>query len=190
MFADLDRTIEALLKADLPSNLASQVSVSFVVPDEKFPPNTVTMPAINLFLFEVHENAELRSAEPLLERRTDGGVIRNPPPARLDCHYLVSAFSQQQAGYELEEHTVLGATLTVLMRHRVLPAQVLYGSLAGKTPPVRAATARKDAAKAELWQALNRRPRASFYYTLTVALDVATTPPGPDPVTVLNVGGT
>jgi hypothetical protein len=190
LFADVNRTIEALLKAELPASMASQVAISFVTPDDKFPPNTVSLPVIDLFLYEVHENAELRTVEPLLERSATGAVLRVPPPFHLDCHYLVSAFTQQQSGAEMEEHSVLGAALTALLRYRVLPMSVLRGVLAGKTPPVRAAVARKDAAKTELWQALNRRPRASFYYTLTVPVDAAAAASGAAPVTTLVVGGT
>lgn len=190
MFADVNRTIEALLKAELPANVAGQVSISFATPDETFPPNGLSLPAINLFLFEIYENAELRTVEPLVERRADGAVVRAPPPVHVDCHYLVTAFAEKQLGSEMEEQYILGATLTVLLRYRTLPAPVLQGSLAGKTPPVRAAAARRGASGAELWQVLKGKPRACFHYTLTVPLDVAAAEPGAVPVTVMSVGGT
>lgn len=188
MFADVNRTIEALLKAELPANVATQLSISFATPDERFPPNGVTPPSINLFLFEIYENAELRTVEPLIERRADGTTTRTPPPVHVDCHYLVTAFAQEQLGSEMEEHYILGTTLTILLRHRILPASVLKGALAGKTPPVRATAARKSTSGAELWQALNRKPRACFHYTLTVPLDTAAAEAAAVPVAVLNVG--
>lgn len=189
LLADVNRTIEALLKAELPASVASQVSISFATPDETFPPNGLSLPAINLFLYEIQENTELRAVEPLVERRADGAVTRSPPPVRVDCHYLIAAFAEKQLGSEMEEQYILGTALAVLLRHRVLPAPVLQGALAGMTPPVRAATARKGMSGPEIWQALKGKPRACFHYTLTVPLDVAAAEPGAAPVKVLSVGG-
>lgn len=169
--------------------MASQVSISFRTPDEKFPPNGTSPPVINLFLFEIYENTELRTVEPLIERRSDGAAVRVPPPVHIDCHYLVTVFTQEQLGSEMEEHLILGTTLAILLKYRVIPASVLKGVLAGKTPPVRAVASRKGTPGSELWQALSRRPRACFHYTLTVPLDVAPVESPAVPVTVLTVGG-
>jgi hypothetical protein len=189
VLADVNKSIEALLKAELPADMASQVSISFATPDESFPPNGLSLPAINLFLFQIHENAELRSMEPILERQTDGSMTRVPPSVRVDCHYLVTAVAEKQSGPEQDEHRILGAVLKVLLRHRILPGAVLQGALAGATPPVRALAARKDATGIEIWQALKGKPRASLHYTLTVPLDVSVPESVAAPVTALSVGG-
>ncbi|MBX3158023.1 MAG: DUF4255 domain-containing protein [Deltaproteobacteria bacterium] len=172
MFADVNRTIETLLKAELPGDVATQIAISFATPDETFPPQGLALPAINFFLHEIHEHTELRTTEPELERRDDGRIARVAPPVRIDCHYLVTAVAQAQPGSEHDEHRILGAALTVLLRHRVYPAPILQGALAGKSPPVRAAIARKGASGIELWQALKGKPRACFHYTLTVPFDL------------------
>ena len=72
MINALDETIKALLKRDLPSALAEQVQISFGTPDDQFPPQSVTLPAIDLFLYDVRENLNLRSNEVYVERRGDG----------------------------------------------------------------------------------------------------------------------
>ena len=190
MFDDLNRTIEALLKAELPAEVASQISIGFATPDESFPPQGLSLPAINLFLFEIRENTALRELEPLKERRADGTTMVVPPPVRVDCHYLVTAVAATQLGSEMDEHRILGAALQVLLRHRILPAGVLQGSFAGKTPPVRASAVRQDAHPSgiELWQALKGKPRASLHYTLTVAVDVGVPDETASPVVQLQVG--
>ena len=176
VFADVNRTIEALLKADLPADVAKQVSISFATPDETFPPTGLTLPAINLFLFEIHENAQLsklrglrnleqEETEPVLERRPNGTV-------HVDCHYLVTAVAQQQLGSELDEHRILGAALKVLLRHRALPESVLRGELVGKT--VRAIAIQQGRSGIELLQSLKGKPRACLHYTLTVPVDFRT----------------
>ena len=65
MFDDLNRTIEALLRAELADDVASQVSISFATPDDSFPSQGLPLPTINVFLFEIHENTALRELEPV-----------------------------------------------------------------------------------------------------------------------------
>jgi hypothetical protein len=67
MIKDLDKTIAALLRRDLPPALVGQVQISFATPDDQFPPQSVTLPAIDLFLYDVRENLELRSNEVYFE---------------------------------------------------------------------------------------------------------------------------
>ena len=191
MFDDVDRTIAALLKAELPADVASQVSISFATPDDSFPPHGLSLPAINLFLFEIHENPQLREIEPRIDRRKDGISVRSPPPVHVDCHYLVTAMAQQQLNSEQDEHRILGATMQALLRHRVLPAAVLQGVLAGKTPPVRSATALQAAHPSgiELWQAIKGKPRACLHYTLTIPVDIAVEETFAPPTLKLQVGG-
>lgn len=191
MFDDLDRTIEALLKAELAADVASQVSIGFATPDDSFPPQGLSLPTINVFLFEVRENASLREVVPLRERNADGTTVVTPPPVHVDCHYLVTAVAAAQLGSEMDEHHILGAALRALLRYRVLPAAVLQGSLVGLTPPVRAATILQDAnpSTIDVWHALKGKPRASLHYTLTVAVDVGTPSDMAKPAFQLDVGG-
>lgn len=189
MFADVSRTIEALLESELPTDVAGQVSISFATPDETFPPDGLSLPAVNLFLFEITENTDLRTVEPHLERRADGSAMNVLPPLHIDCHYLVTAFVEKLLGSELDEQHILGAALTVLLRHRTLPEAVLRGKLAGKTPPVRALAARKPTSETGLWFPLKSKPRACFHYTITVPFDVAVADESGPPVTRLHIGG-
>ncbi len=63
MITDLDKTIEELLSRELVSIIGMPVSICFDVPDGNFPPSSVTLPAIDLFLYDIRENTELRSNE-------------------------------------------------------------------------------------------------------------------------------
>jgi len=191
VFDDINRTVEALLKSDLPSDISSQVSISFATPDDSFPPTGLALPAINLFLFEIHENTQLREFEASLMRRSDGSQVRVPPPAHVDCHYLVTAAAASTLGSEQDELRILGAVLRVLLRYRVLPEAVLRGALVGQSPPIRAAAVRQGThpSGVELWQSLKGKPRATLHYTLTVPVDVAVPDAIGPPVLTVNVGG-
>ncbi|HZA23826.1 MAG TPA: hypothetical protein VFA32_14705, partial [Dehalococcoidia bacterium] len=53
MIDDLDRSLEVLLRRELPQDLAGQVTISFATPDDQFPPSSVSLPAIDLFLYDI-----------------------------------------------------------------------------------------------------------------------------------------
>jgi hypothetical protein len=191
VFDDINRTVEALLRSELPSDISSQVAISFATPDDSFPPTGLALPAINLFLFEIHENTQLREFEASQVRRSDGSMVRSPPPARVDCHYLISAVAEAALGSEQDELRILGAVLRVLLRYRVLPDAVLRGALVGGSPPIRAAAVRQGMhpSGVEFWQSLKGKPRATLHYTLTVPVDTAAPDTVGPPVLTLNVGG-
>lgn len=173
MFHDLDSTLAELLKRELPPAIVDQVSVTFATPDGQFPPVSVALPTINLFLYEIQENRELRSHESWVERQPDGRATRTPAPVRVDCHYLVTAWAKSEQP-ERDEHRLLGDVMRVLLRYRELPAQVLCGSLKEQSTPLRAAVMQtsQQQTRGDFWQALGGRPRAAFNYTVTVGIDV------------------
>lgn len=190
MLADLDATIRDLLMAHLPRFIVEKISFSFAAPDDHFPPSTVRLPAVNIFLFLIEENRELRNREPTLERQDDGSVIKRTAPVRVDCHYLVTAFAEGAQQPEEDEHKILGEVMRVLLRHRTIPLEFLRGELVEQQPPVRAAALLSSPNQgAELWQALKGRPRASLHYVLTISVDTGVPVERFPPVTVGQIEG-
>jgi hypothetical protein len=171
---DLDKTIQEMLKAELPAAISSATTFTFTPPTDSFPPPQLQLPAIDIFLFAVVENREFRSTEPLLERQSDGTMRKTVPPARVDCHYIITASAQSTGPSPQEdEHRILGEVMRVLLRHRQIPPQFLQGSLATQTPPVRAGALMPGAPGSgmDLWQALKGTPRAALHYSLTISVD-------------------
>ncbi len=72
MIHDLDSTLRVLLQRELPAPLNRQIAISFDPPDDQFPPQGVALPAIDLFLYDIRENRELRSNEYLEVRSSEG----------------------------------------------------------------------------------------------------------------------
>lgn len=174
MIDDLDRTLEELLKRELPPTLVSQVTLSFAAPDDQFPPASVTLPAIDLFLYDLRENRELRSNEWLVERQTGGTVTHNRPPVRVDCSYLITAWpSASSTTPAQDEHRLLGEVLKVLLRHPTIPAEVLQGSLRGQELPLPASVLQQSQLQsmAEFWQALGGKPKAALNYSVTIGVN-------------------
>jgi hypothetical protein len=172
---ELDETLEALLRRDLPSALAEQVQISFATPDDQFPPQSVTLPAIDLFLYDVRENLELRSNEVHLERRGDGTARRMRAPVRVDFSYLITAWPSESVPDPAEdEHRLLGEVMRILLRYRTIPEDVLQGVLAGQQPPLPASSLQPGRLQSlgEFWQALGGKPKAALNYQVTLAIDV------------------
>ena len=175
MLDDLDRTLEELLKRALPPDLVRQVSISFATPDAQFPPSSVTPPAIDLFLYDVRENRELRNNEWLLEHQSNGTVIKKPPLVRVDCSYLSTAWPSESATTpQRDEHRLLGEVMKALLRYPTLPSEILQGSLTEQELPLRAMPLQPMQLQSmgEFWQALGGKPKAALNYTVTISVTV------------------
>jgi hypothetical protein len=173
MINDLDSTLETLLRRELPT-LAGQVAISFAAPDDNFPPSSVTLPAIDLFLYDVRENRELRSNEWIIERQNGNSARRHSPPVRVDCSYLITAWpSDASPNPSKDEHMLLGEVMMVLLRYPIIPGEVLQGSLEGQEPPLPAVSLQPGRLQSlgEFWQALGGKPKAALNYTVTIAVD-------------------
>lgn len=175
MIDDLDRTLAALLARDLPPGLVKQVAVTFATPNDQFPPQGVKLPAVDLFLYDVRENRDLRRADPQVERR-NGVVVQTRPPVRVDCSYLVTAWAPASSSTPThDEHRLLGEVMRVLLRHPTLPEAVLQGALKSQELPLPTSSLQSGHLQnlAELWQALGGRARAALNYMVTLAVPVA-----------------
>ena len=173
MIDDLDRTVEELLKRELAPALVEQVAISFAAPDSEFPPSTVTLPAIDLFLYDIRENLELRSNEWIIEHQGNGTVTRRRAPVRVDCSYLITAWSSESSTTRpLDEHHLLSEVMKVLLRHPTLPEVLLQGSLKGQEPPLPSSTLQPGRLQSvgEFWQALGGKPKAALNYTVTIGV--------------------
>ena len=176
MIQDLDETIAALLRRDLPPALAEQVQISFATPDDQFPPQSVTLPAIDLFLYDIRENLELRSNEAVIDRRGDGTATRTRPSLRVDLSYLITAWPSASVPNPAEdEHRLLGEVMRVLLRYRTIPADVLQGELQGQLPalPVSSLQPGRLQSMGEFWQAVGGKPKAALNYQVTLSVAVA-----------------
>jgi hypothetical protein len=171
MFQDLDATLEAMLNdAAAPAELRN-ADVSFDTPDKDYKPTQAT---VNLFLHDLAENRTLRDAAPVVERNGDAYASR-PPPPRVDCTYLTTAWSSKTAGLKAqEEHRLLGLALAWLSRFPVIEDSFLQGGL--KNPPqpyplpTVVAQVKEGQNMGHFWSALGVPPRPAFSLTVTIAM--------------------
>jgi hypothetical protein len=177
MFDDLDATLRTVLSDAAAPPEVRTAEVSFDTPDRDFAPTQAT---VNLFLHEVLENRAVRDPVPV-RRTEDGAVLSRRAPVRVDCGYLVTAWSSKAGGLKAqEEHRLLGSTLLWLSRFPVLEEPFLQGSLRPPDQPFRVpmtvAQTREGEQLAHFWSALGIAPRPAFSVAVTVGLQ-----PFPEP---------
>ena len=104
MIADLDKTLEQLLIAELPAP-NGEIDIKFELPNREWAAK-LSRPTINFFLYDVRENANLRLHQ--WERLNGNGRPQKSSdqkrsPFRLDCHYMLTAWATDA----LDEHRLL-----------------------------------------------------------------------------------
>lgn len=121
-----------------PQTSVIESQVNFGPPDDKWrafvsglDPNRN---ALNVYLVDLRENRKLRTNEH--ERRIDSGIVYdNPAPMRIDCHYLISAWSPSENNLTpsvepiFDEHILLYQTVAVLTNAMpFIPAKIYPAS--------------------------------------------------------------
>lgn len=172
MIHSLTNTLKAILDDTSLPALVCNADVAFERPAETYNPST---PTINLFLYDVRENTELRSNEPVIERLNGVATIRRPP-LRVACSYQVTAWIESGVTGEqaiLDQHQLLGEVLKVLSRMPTIEEKYLQGELKNTLYPVSLVTAQADLMRnpAEFWTAMGGKLRPSFTITATIAMD-------------------
>ncbi len=178
MIRDLSETLRAILTQSKQPQELTTAQVVFDRPVAQFNPS---QSAINLFLFDIRENAELRSYEPMVSRSNGQAIIRRPP-MRVDCSYLVTAWAVGGSEVALQEHLLLSQVLQVFSRYPTIPDNFLQGSLksASDEPlpvPLSVAVPTASRQPIEFWTSLGIPVRAYLVVTATIALDLNDTQP-------------
>jgi len=172
---DLNSVIENLMEKEFGTPLP--FDISFAVPSRNFTPVSNTKPTVNFYLYDIRENTKLRSNEPLIEKRNDGTVRKKPPPARIELFYCVTAWSPAQADAAgtktREEHKQLSRALLALIKHPVIPSDVLSGDLIEQAPPLPTTVILPDGMEnaGQFWNALDGLLKPFLDYRVTISLD-------------------
>ena len=137
MIRYLDLLLRDLLVGSI-AELVDESQVSFRPPDDDWIAQVASLTvdgspvnALNVYLIELRENRKLRSNE--VVRSVDGGLVSETlAPMRLDCHYLVTAWSAASVSPAVEpawdEHALLYEAAAALSRHDPLVPEAIYGA--------------------------------------------------------------
>jgi uncharacterized protein DUF4255 len=171
MLDDLDQTLRTLLLEELPRVSEridpAGVDVAFDVPNREFS-TRLTRPTLNLYLYDIHEDRE-RGRQAWRSGRLNGVGVVERPPVRLDCAYMITAWS----GEVQDEHRLLAGATRVFFRNPVLPPRVVQGALPADIE-IRCEVAQAEAIGdvADIWSVLDNDLRPSLRVMVTVPFDL------------------
>jgi hypothetical protein len=183
MIDDLSQTLRTILTRSGNDPLKS-AQIVFDRPADPFTPQQTT---VDLFLYDIREDVELRRNEPVFER-INGQVITHVPALRVACSYLVTAWPGGETGdaAALLEQRLLSQTLQVFAAQPTIDPKFLQGSLKGQEPPLPLVTALVDPQKnlSEFWTALGNKLRPSLTVKATISI-TDLIPPKTEPMVLI-----
>lgn len=182
MISHLDKTLEELLRREVPLPSAS-CDISFDIPTKDWASKlSKSKETINLYLYDIKENRELRTNEWQMNRKSDGTVEQEKPPVRIDLAYLITAWSPADVTPATEpaidEHHLLSSILETLFKYPFIPSYVFQGGLSTIEPPpeIPATVAQsdgfKDQGQGQFWNAIDQFWKPSIQYMVTIPLDL------------------
>ena len=169
MINELDETIKQLLvkKGALESG---EVDISFETPNREWSAS-ISKPTVNIYLYDLRENHELRTTEWMIERGANGIATRKKNPSRVDLSYLITVWTNDIE----DEHRLLWSVMQTLFCYPDIPVELLSGRLAGQDYPINTKTAQPDGLfnnPADFWTALDNQLKPSVNYVVTLPLDI------------------
>jgi hypothetical protein len=131
MINHLDNLLRHILMTQV-AGITAETQVGFQPPDEAWRTHVsglATKNALNVYLVDLRENRKLRSNARV--RSVENGIVQeDPAPARMDCHYLVTAWSPvgvtQAVEPTIDEHELLYEVTAVLINNAPLNPSHIY----------------------------------------------------------------
>jgi hypothetical protein len=167
MIQDVDEALRTLVRREaIPG---ADVDVAFDAPTREWASRR-NAPTLDLYLYDIREDLQRREVMWQAFRNADGfQSSRQPPPRYYKLSYLVTAWTQRPE----DEHRLLSAVLSCLVRHERLPGDVLPGALA--TMSVYATIALpppSDRPLSDIWSALGGELKPSLDLVIIAPLPV------------------
>ncbi len=177
MINELDTVLKSILDDSGAPAEFQNADVSFKIPDEHF---EYSQNSINMYLYDLHENRELRRPNPIIER-VGRSYVRKLEPLRFDCSYMVTAWSiKTDDSQPAEEHQLISQAMQWLSRFPMLPESFLPAhwlddhdqSYQPFSIPMWVAQMNGVKEPGEYWAALGTPPRPFFNLMVTIAMDL------------------
>ena len=168
MIHDLDSTLKKLL-IERGKLSRSKIEISFEQPTGEWASH-LSVPTLNLWCFDVHENVKLRNMEMHVSDNGRRAMMRMPP-LRYDLTYLVTAWAREVE----DEHQLLWRALGALAQTRTLLPESCEGSIKEQPyeiPITVAQTTETGVNMSDLWSVLDNQMRLGFCVVVTLALDI------------------
>lgn len=168
MIFDVDEAIKKLL-VDFGNLDPVEIDISFDKPDKEWA-SGISKPTVNIYLYDVRENVELRDPSAWIVKRTSNNVaVKTRPDVRIDLSYNITAHAVDIE----DEHRLLSRVLLTLLKYPVLPSEVVGGELIGQD--IYASTAHPNQygdSPSDFWGAIDSDLKAYLEYRITPRLNL------------------
>lgn len=169
MIDELDEALRRLLVRELPVK-NQEVDITFDQPKRDWSAR-LSRPTLNLFLYDIRENARLRQTtqEWEVRRLPNGTSEKRRRITRMDLFYILTAWANAPE----DEHRLLGRASMALLRNAQMPDDLLPEALKDQPAPISLRVAQGDAIDkpTDLWNVLDNQMRPAITIIATVALD-------------------
>jgi hypothetical protein len=164
---ELDIALRALVDQEIVRD--TDVEVDFEAPTKDWATRR-NRPTIDIYLYDIRQELSRSQFGQVTVRDAEGNIAqRRPPPKFFRLAYLVTAWTQRPE----DEHRLLSALMATFLRHEIVPAELLGGTLAdlGISIPIAVALpAPQDRALSDVWSALGGELKPSLDLTLVAPL--------------------
>lgn len=165
----LDESLETFLRAVVPLP-AREVDIAFAAPDGEWSAALSSRPTVDLYLWDIRPNLSDRDFGEMIVEEPDGRRVRRDPLPRVDCRYLVTAWTSEVR----DEHSLLGDVLSALLLHPVIEAEHLQGVFASVRPlPTLRLRSGDGSENSDFWSALGGQLKPGLDLVVTVTVDAA-----------------
>ncbi|HVL98581.1 MAG TPA: DUF4255 domain-containing protein [Egibacteraceae bacterium] len=165
MISETDESLRTLVRRDVLNG--TKIDVSFDAPTQDWAAKRQG-PAINLYLYDVHEDLQRRPGQFVEHRDERRRVVdRTLPPRRFKLSYLITAWTQRPE----DEHRLLAALLACFLSFDGLPREVLQGALAEQDEAIRTTIGLPlppERSLSDVWTALGGQLKPSLSLVVTV----------------------
>ncbi len=169
MIEDLDEALRKLLIRELPIK-NGEVDIQFHQPKREWSAR-LSRPTLNLFLYAIRENAQLRQHSPgwVTERSDANSTTQRRRPVKIDLQYLITAWANEPE----DEHRLLARATMALFRFPYLPEEVLPDSLQHQPGPIAALVAQAENLPnpSDFWGSMDNEIHPILPCLITLSLD-------------------
>lgn len=165
MLQILDESIESFLRATVPLD-PNEVAIAFEPPDRQWAAG-VSQPTVNVFLWDVHRDADAsRAGMETVDQ--EGRTIRRRPLPRIQVRYIVSAWTTNHR----DEHQLLGDLMLAVLATPSLAPPHLKAPLDRVTPTPSMKLARTGGkSSGEFWKAIDGQLKPALELIITLPVD-------------------
>ncbi len=165
----LDETLETFLRSVVPLP-ARDVDIAFDAPDGEWSAALSSRPTVDLYLWDIRPNLTERDYGEMIVEEADGRKFRRTPLPRVDCRYLITAWTSEVR----DEHSLLGDVLAALLLHPVIQAEHLQGVFSTVRPlPSLTLRSGDGSENSDFWSALGGQLKPGLDLVVTVTIDSA-----------------